>query len=94
MANKITRTIPVTVYTTGKFNPVTMTVTDMHNHRFPYKLGQRERRRLEKTIGAPIIAETTEEILYEMTLEKFLEYATPVNAKAGESIKDDGEANE
>ena len=78
---KITRTITVYEYTTGKFNPATMTVENMQKTAFPYKLGQRERTKLEKANGGQILGEPMEtEKVYGMTLEDFIKYATPMDA--------------
>lgn len=86
-AKMITRTITVYTYTTGKIDFDTMKVVDVKNHSFPYKLGSRARKELEKSAGNPIMAETTGEALYAMGIETFLQYAKPIS-------KDSVDANE
>ena len=85
MANKmITRTITTYTYTTGKLNLTTMTIEAVNQHTFPYRLGQRARRELEKRVGNNIVGETSGEALYGMTLEDFLKYAKPMTAEPAE----------
>ena len=85
----ITRTITTYTYTTGNFDPAAMKVTNMQQHTVPYKLGQRERRKVEKIVGSPIIAETTAEQLYSMSLDDFIKYATPVTAEEAAATETD-----
>lgn len=89
---KITRTVKVYEYTTGKFNAATMTVENMRKTSFPYKLGQRELRQLEKQTGGQVLGQPVEtETLYGMTLETFIKYATPIDAD--DSAADDSTEN-
>lgn len=76
----ITRTITIYTYVTGRFNMATMQAENVERHESPYKLGARDKRALEKKTGNNIIAETTREQLYSMTLEDFVKYAKPVDA--------------
>lgn len=85
MAKMITRTITVYTYTTGKLDFTTMKVKDVKNYQYPYKLGSRAKKDLEKQAGNPIIAETTGETLYGMSLDDFLKYATPVSKEEAEA---------
>lgn len=96
MASKkmITRTIKVHTYTTGKFNPSTMTVENMQTASFPYALGAREKRKLETTAGGKILAEDTADVLYGMPLDIFLQYAAPVEAGDVEAESDSDDSDD
>lgn len=87
MAKMITRTIKVYTYTTGTINFSTMKVEDVKNFSYPYKLGSRARKDLEKSAGNPIMAETTGEALYGMSLDDFLRYARPISKEEAEANK-------
>lgn len=84
---KITRTITVYEYTTGKFNAASMTVENMQKHSFPYKLGTRDRSALEKKVNGQILGQPVQtEKVYGMSIEDFIRYAKPMDA---EEITDD-----
>lgn len=87
MAKMITRTIKVYTYTTGTINFSTMQVENVKNYSFPYKLGSRARKDLERTADNPIMAETTGEALYGMSLDDFLKYARPISKEEAESTE-------
>lgn len=92
MANYITRTITVYTYVTGKFNSATMTMEDIRTASFPYKLGAREKRKLEAIQGAQILGEPqTSEKTYRMSLESFIEHATEVKGDSTEESTDNAE---
>lgn len=74
----ITRTITVYTYTTGSIDFSTMKVQNVQNHSFPYKLGQRAKRDLERKAGYPVMAETTGTALYGMSIDDFVKYAHPI----------------
>lgn len=89
MATKmITRTITCYTYTTGTLNFQTMKVENVENHVFPYKLGARQKRELLEKAGNPIIAETSGEALYGMTLDDFVKYAKPISSDTNETSPD------
>lgn len=71
----VTRTIKVYTYTTGKLDFTTMKINDVKNHSYPYKLGKRAKDALSEKAGAPIVAETSGEALYGMSIDTFLEHA-------------------
>lgn len=77
MAKMITRTIKIYTYTTGNFDMQTMRAYNIQNHSFPFKLGQRARRELEKANGN-ILSESVGEALYGMTIDEFMQHAKPV----------------
>lgn len=91
MAKMITRTITVHTYTTGALNFNTMKLEKVQNHSFPYKLNERQKRSLAKEAGNPIVAETSGEALYAMTIDDFIKYAKPVESEdTGVSEVDNG----
>lgn len=81
MATKmITRTLQVYTYTCARLDLATMSLSDRHDFSFPYKLGAREEKKLEKTCGAPIVARSSEEKIYGMPLELFAYHAVVLDA--------------
>lgn len=77
----ITRTITVYAYTFGKFNPSNMSVEIAATVTRPYKMGEREVKRVQKSIGGDVmllsVNETTQ--VYSMDIETFIRYATPID---------------
>lgn len=94
MAKMITRTIETHIYVFGKLNMTTMQIEDSTTAEFPYKLGARAVKALEKENGAPCIAEATSTALYGMSLDTFLANAEKLDNELADSDSfDEGNEN-
>lgn len=94
MAKMITRTIETHIYVFGKLNMSTMQIEDSTTVEFPYKLGTRAVKALEKENGAPCIAESTSTALYGMSIDTFLANAEKLdNEPADSEFSDEGKEN-
>ena len=90
MAKMITRTIEIHSYVFGKLNMSTMLIEDSTTVEFPYKLGARAVKALEKENGAPCIAESTSTALYGMSINTFLANAEKLDNEVVDSEHSDG----
>lgn len=87
MANEITRTIKVYTYITGLINNKTWEIENRRTASYPYKLGARERRKLETIQGGQILGEPQiEEKLYGMSLDDFILHATSIDGVKCKSL--------
>lgn len=77
MAKKITRTITVYTYTFGTFNPDTFQMENLRSITTPIKLGTRELAKKAQK-GEVALPPISSEVEYEMDIETFILYATPV----------------
>ena len=94
MAKMITRTIETHIYVFGKLNMNTMQIEDSTTVEFPYKLGARAVKALEKENGAPCIAESTSTALYGMSLDTFLANSEKLDNELVDSgSSDEGKEN-
>ena len=94
MSKMITRTIETHIYVFGKLNITTMQIEASTTAEFPYKLGARAVKALEKENGAPCIAETTLTALYGMSLDTFLANAERLDNEVVDSgSSDEGKEN-
>lgn len=94
MAKMITRTIETHKYVFGKLNMNTMQIEVSTIAEFPYKLGARAVKALEKENGAPCIAESTSTALYGMSLDTFLANAEKLDNELVDSgSSDEGKEN-
>lgn len=90
MAKMITRTIETHIYVFGKLDMNTMKIKDSTTAEFPYKLGARAVKALERENGAPCIAKSTSTALYGMSLDTFLANAE----KLDNELVDSGSSDE
>ena len=84
MSKIITRTIKFYIYTTGKVDLVRGVVNEVQRHTYTSKLGERDRRNLERSVGNPIIKEEVEKKLYGISIESFVEYGHQVSENTEE----------
>lgn len=85
-----TRTIKVFTYTTGKFNPATMTVDGIQSHSFIEELGKRALSKLAAEFG-PVLNVTTTDVLLEIDATDFVKYSHIIE-KDGEKVSGREEA--
>lgn len=94
MAKMITRTIETHIYVFGNLDMNTMHIKDCTTTEFPYKLGARAVKALERENGAPCIAESTSTALYGMSLDTFLANAEKLDNELVDSGSyDEGKEN-
>lgn len=78
MRNIITRNVNFYKYITGNVDIASNTISDVHEHVYTYRLGVRERRKLEVTTGSPIIREVEEHVPYGISIDDFIKYGYPI----------------